>query len=433
MAFGDLFRSRDEILRRMVEEENKKNRDLADPVSGAHLCESLDKLYSRILISGGNQTERLYFFADRIRLALRSRRSVVAIFCPQEPADGFFVPFEETGLCVDHAFPPVCFTDGTVCGFDPLLMDDPEDLPSILTKISACISGENHARSDFWMFVLDLLKAAHGTPTLKNFLELDLHHLQQSIMRMSEDGSLSPMDAADLIQRYDPSLSAQAAFAGDLKTALTPLRKCLRENNVGLDALNRKQGILFLDCLSAGDRAPIDLLLQLTRRAATQSKRLVLALDSVGCSDQEKLRAQFLTDTDASLPLLLGGDLPALLGSLFDKISGSNSLKLVFRHDTGTSAEKWAKALGEYSQQIIESSSGEGRSTAALLDRNNNRNLTIRVDHHAHRIPENAIGQLAPGRAVIRLPEIHTIQRAEFLTMTLTQMKEKLCCFVKSC
>lgn len=429
MAIGNLFRSQLSIMQEMVDKENAIRRNIAPPMSGVDFARTTLSLPARTLISGGQQSERLWLEHNRITLALRKGHSVVCIICPEDEVVAYDDPLDGGPLRLTGQSSwtgPVCFEDGTQWGFDPLICEDTSDLTASLAQLSASISGDNFAKSDFWSFVMDLLQAIHGTATLDKLLKLNFLQIQQTIVKLAGERKLTPQQHREFLQRYDSSLSIQAAAANDLCSMLRPLTKCLRDKNVGMQELIHRRGVLLVDTVPAGNRACINLLLLLLSKAAVYGK-FALVADGIGCDKNDTIRTQFISASDASLPMILGGDLPALMGEQFDGLIGGNSIKFVLNHDSGASAEKWSRFFGVYAKQILEYSTGENKSNTAIVEKSKGRNYSVRTDENAFKITVDHVQKLKPGQALARVSGDQRIFRLVFPKVTLAEMKEHLC------
>lgn len=423
MGILRFIRPRIAILKEVAEEENEKNRNVGELCSGVQFMKENKSFSTYTLISGGSQTDRFWPEYNRIADALRHKYSVAALICPEE--DGSVFTMEECGDS-DGQLQPVCFQDRTQFGFDPILSEDHRMLATVLGQVSASVSGANGAKSNYWRFVLDFLTEAHGHADLAHLLDLDHQKMMDAINDLYGSGKLSAQAYNGFCSRYDQELEAQCAAANDLCTELAPMRTALRKKNVSMDDLHKRQGLLILDSIPKGSAACINLIMLLVKNASLHG-RMVLMTDNVGCAEDDLQRRTILESADAKLPMILGGDLPTLMGSLFDTLVAHKCHKFVFSHTSGISAEQWSKHFGTYSKKIVDYTHTDNQSNTAVVEKNLGDDVTVRTDENARKITIDDLQKLEAGQAYVQIPGQARIHHLKCPRITLSRMKEKLC------
>lgn len=428
MWLKDLFRSDMETMQRMADKSNNETIGLVPPQAGTAFMKEYRNVDRLTLISGGSQSERLWAEYNRMMNGLRKGYSVVAIICPERSDHILDSSARYPGENPQAAWTgTVCLEDGSQWGFDPLLSGDPQMLSTILAKVSASISDGGGARSDYWRFVLDLLMACHGKLGLKEFLELDCQKILDQMKAWYTERRLKAATYQEFFERYDKNLSTQAAAASDLCSMLRPMKKCLREKNVGMDELCRRRGVMVLDSIP---RAAINLMLQLLAHSKEDGK-LMLVTDGIGFDEKDSVRMEFFHTPELAIPMVIGGDLPSLLGSVFDDMVKNNSLRFTFRHDSGTSAEKCSSAFGVYPKKVVEYSVGDDKRNTAIVEKSKGKSIVVRTDENAHKIQVNQIQNLKEGCAYVQVPGFAGIYQLSCPSISLEQMREKLVCSKK--
>ncbi len=431
MQLRNVFRDDLAVMQGMADQKNNEEIGLVAPQPGMTFMKAYRSVDGITLISGGEQSERLWAEYNRMLNALRRGYSVVALICPERSEHTVDGTARRPGGAAKPAWTgTVCFDDGSQYGFDPLLSADARDLSTILARVSASVSGDGGARSDYWRFVLDLLTACHGNVGLEAFLELDYQKIPQQLKNLYAERKLSAAAYQEFISRYNEALNSQAAAASDLCSMLKPMKKCLRRKNVGMDELCRRRGVMVLDSIPRGNRAGINLVLQLLEHLMDDG-RLMLVTDGISCDEWDSLRMDFFRGAEAAIPMVLGGDLPALLGSVFDSMMENNSLRFTFRHTSGTSAEKWSVSFGVYPKRVVEYSIGDDKRNTAIVEKSRGSNIVVRIDENARKIPVNLIQGLEKGCAYVRIPGSAGIYQLSCPSISLEQMREKLVCLKK--
>lgn len=251
--------------------------------------------------------------------------------------------------------------------------------------------------------LIEVLLRSIGNVTLSNLAAYPIMSLKTDIDQMYGKGAFDADEYAEITQYY----MAGAAESGAVRIFLNKLNRQAenvygkgnsRQSNIKR-MLNRK-GAICVDVGSSSNELLVSLITNHIDYIQAQGKQFALLLDGFPLSHYQKLcdvlrgKIYAISNSDF-VSSMYGGNTRG--DDLFSEMTGNVSTTVLFKHNSGTTCQKWSEYLGKYRKIRIRYNIAQNN---AYMNTSNSRGLSV-DETDEPRVRAETLSKLPPGTACI--------------------------------
>ncbi|MCL2063217.1 MAG: hypothetical protein FWG98_02455 [Candidatus Cloacimonetes bacterium] len=349
-----------------------------------------------IMVSGGNQNERLNICKETLQNAQAANHPVIILHTANKDMENMV---NNNGLGtlvnINHKL------------FDPFLSFDFNEIVQIITDTCKNKYDIKPPGRYILQVVYELLGVLNMNATFSNFASCPFFKLFDQIQSRLNNNAIT-QDTANrlnsLLITGQSELPKIDTFFSDIKSQIEYLSapNSQSANAVSILSVIKNNQILCIDLRSSSNVMLVELIVNSLIIAMNRGLDFTLMIDDIAFVNNDLLR-NVVCQKSNHHNIIVSKDLYALTGGkedIFSTIVAEAEKTVLFAHSSNISCEKWSKYIGEYQKLDVTTNRNSGWSQSSRWGYNTNDGQTETYKREFKVKPEE-INKLAPNEAFI--------------------------------
>ena len=385
------------LRNRKIKKINKQARGLEEhqntPVG---LIFPLNSYNDNIIISGGNNKDRLLICEEIIKNAYNANHSIIILHTSNLELENIIIQ-NNYGITINNRNKI----------YDAFTSFEFNEIVQIVNDICKSKYDIKPAGRYVLQVVYELLQSRGKRPYFSSFANCPYFKLSDNIISRLNSGSIS-QDMADKLNSL--LLTGQSecpkidTFFNDMKSQIdyisAPDPGSIKAVSI-LTAIKKNQ-ILCIDLRSSVNAMLIELIVNSLIIAMNRGYNFSLLIDDISFINNEMLK-NVICQKSNHKKIIISKDLYALTGGkedVFSALIGESDRTVLFSHSSNISCDKWAKYIGEYEKIDVSYNNNSGWNQSGKWGFNTNAGQTETLKREFKVKPEQ-INCLSQNKAII--------------------------------